>query len=651
MATQHTDKVSELLIKEMFWNVRLGVAAITPAVVLYYILLAVDSAFMNHIVMAGITAGWIVLLNIYFFLGENWVRDFHKRTIAANTVISLAVATIGVGFLLQVPAIKDQNILVTTYGLTIGVLGAAAFVFSCNKYTYIFFAIGWIAPLVVWLLLAPDIGRKVFGMMFIVYVGAMIFLSRKDYHRRVSLIETSLNLEDEKAEVVKAHDLVVQSQKKLESALETVTTLKKQQDGDYYLTSLLIQPLAVNTAKAGSEVEISFYSEQKKKFEFKNRMFEIGGDINIAHTVQLNGIECSVILNADAMGKSIQGAGGALVLGAVFQSIMDRTRAKKENHNLFPERWMKETFIQLQKVFESFDGSMLVSIFLCVIENKNGTMYCVNAEHPQAVLYRNGTAGFLPFDKQFRKLGTPDLNDKITFSTFALETGDIVILGSDGRDDIHLGTTTNAGREINEDEKLFLKSADNAKGDLQLLRNEIASHGELVDDLSMIRIAYTGKPQAKTELDNEEAALVAAVRKAPDFASQRKKLLELISALPKRTASLAFRRKLAVLAFNLREFAVALEQASLYTEWRPLDNQVLFLEAAALKHLGESARAIDIGERLRMRDPQNMKYVSLLIELYLKERNLTVAHKLIREAEHLDPAHKNLARWSSLVAA
>ena len=652
MAIQHTDKVSELLIKEMFWNVRLGVAAITPAMILYYVLLAFDSGFNNHILWASITGGLIICLNIYFFFGENWVGNFNRRTITANAAITVAVTTIGIGFLIQVPAIKDQNILMTTYGLMIGVLGAAAFVFSCNKYTYVFFSIGWAMPLVGWLtVISPDLARKIFGLMFVVYISAMIFLSRKDYHRRVSLIEVSLNLEDEKQEVIRAHDLVVESTKKLESALQTVTTLKNQQDGDYYLTSLLIQPLAVNTSRAETDVHISFYSEQKKKFEFKNRVFEIGGDINIAHTIQLNGIECSVILNADAMGKSIQGAGGALVLGAVFQSIMDRTRAKKENHNMYPERWMKETFIQLQKVFESFEGSMLVSIFLCVIENKNGAMYCVNAEHPQAVLLRDNHASFLPFDRQYRKLGTPDLNDKLVFSTFALKTNDIVILGSDGRDDINLGSRPVEDRVINEDERLFLQSAERAKGDLKNLRNEIANHGELVDDLTMIRIHYRGQPTVRSTMNPEEARQIMSIRQAADTGAQRGLLHDVVNQTRSGDHSLEFRRKLAILAFNLREFQVALDKASWYIEWQPLDNQIVFLAAAASKNLQRMATAADIGERLRMRAPANMKYIALLIDIYLKMDNPIAAGKLIREAQLLEPGHKKMPQWLSAMAA
>lgn len=571
-------KVAELLIGEMFWNVRLGVAAITPAMALYYVLLALDSGFSNHLVWASLTGAWIILLNIFFFLGENWVKDFGKRTIAANTVIAAAVTTIGIGFLMQVPHIKDQNILLTTYGLMIGVLGAAAFVFSCNKYTYILFALGWALPLVAWLIIvSPDMARKIFGAMFTVYIGAMIFLSRKDYHRRVSLI----------------------------SALETVTSLKKQQDGDYYLTSLLIRPLAVNTA-GKSNVDISFFSEQKKKFEFKDRSFEIGGDINIAHTIHLKGIECSVVLNADAMGKSIQGAGGALVLGAVFQSIMDRTRAKEEYQDVYPERWMKETFIQLQRVFESFDGSMLVSIFLCVIENESGALYCINAEHPQAVLLRQGKADFLPLEKQYRKLGTPDLNDKLSFGTFQLEPGDVLILGSDGRDDIQLGNATAHGRTINEDEGLFLRSAEKAQGVLQNLRDEIARHGEITDDLTMIRIEFKGSSRRETATRN---------------------------------------RQNAVAAFKSRRFAEALAEATRYLRDFPLDNQIVYLAAVSSYRLGKFTEGIDLAERLRMRDPENVRYLALLIELYLRAGIHSAAARLVKAMQDFYPAHARLPAW------
>ena len=53
----------------------------------------------------------------------------------------------------------------------------------------------------------------------------------------------------------------------------------------------------------------------------------------------------TVFLNADAMGKSMQGAGGALVAGAVFNSIIERTMLSPTVQNQYPERWLKNSFV------------------------------------------------------------------------------------------------------------------------------------------------------------------------------------------------------------------------------------------------------------------------------------------------------------------
>ena len=115
--------------------------------------------------------------------------------------------------------------------------------------------------------------------------------------------------------------------------------------------------------------------------------------------------------------------------------------------------------------------------------------------------------------------------------------------------------------------------------------------------------------------------------------------------------SLELRRKLSILAFNLREFRIALNEATSYMQWQPLDNQIVFLAAAASKNLQQLSNAADIGERLRMRDPANMKYIALLIDTYLKMGNQSAAGKLIREAQSIDPQHKRMAHWVSAMAA
>jgi serine phosphatase RsbU (regulator of sigma subunit) len=60
-----------------------------------------------------------------------------------------------------------------------------------------------------------------------------------------------------------------------------------------------------------------------------------------------------------------------------------------------PEVWVKESFKELQNVFVSFQGTMLISAMFGLIDNRNGTVYYVNAEHPFSILYRDGRANFI----------------------------------------------------------------------------------------------------------------------------------------------------------------------------------------------------------------------------------------------------------------
>jgi hypothetical protein len=117
--------------------------------------------------------------------------------------------------------------------------------------------------------------------------------------------------------------------KELTEALNVVQELKNQQDVDYYLTSLLINPLGGNLA-SGEKFKIEFFTKQKKEFYLKNKKYEIGGDINISRSIQLRDKKYTVFLNGDAMGKSSQGAGGVIVLGTAFDVIIQRANEQKK---------------------------------------------------------------------------------------------------------------------------------------------------------------------------------------------------------------------------------------------------------------------------------------------------------------------------------
>jgi nitrate/nitrite-specific signal transduction histidine kinase len=124
----------------------------------------------------------------------------------------------------------------------------------------------------------------------------------------------------------------------LKQSFEEIKELKQQQDGDYFLTSLLIKPLGTNEVE--SEVtEIDFLVKQKKQFRFRHWDMDIGGDICMASTITLNNKTFTVFLNGDAMGKSVQGAGGALVLGVIFRAFLARTKMIANEQKRYPEQW------------------------------------------------------------------------------------------------------------------------------------------------------------------------------------------------------------------------------------------------------------------------------------------------------------------------
>lgn len=77
--------------------------------------------------------------------------------------------------------------------------------------------------------------------------------------------------------------------KELQLSLTKVEELKTQQDGDYFLTTLLLKPLGVNNAITDGKVKVDFFVKQKKQFQFKKRLMEIGGDMCITQTLFLRG--------------------------------------------------------------------------------------------------------------------------------------------------------------------------------------------------------------------------------------------------------------------------------------------------------------------------------------------------------------------------
>ncbi|WP_108929612.1 SpoIIE family protein phosphatase [Leptospira johnsonii] len=432
--------------------------------------------------------------------------------------------------------------------------------------------------------------------------------------------------------------------KELEKTLKEVNELKQQQDGDYFLTSLLIKPLGANKA-VSENIKVDFLIEQKKKFSFRRFNDEIGGDMNISNQITLRGQRYIVFLNADAMGKSMQGAGGALVLGAVCESIIERTRMVESMKEQSPERWLKNAFIELHKVFESFEGSMLVSSVIGLIDENSGTLYYINAEHPWTVLFRDGKAGFIEQDLMFRKLGTTGMDGKISVKTFQLLPGDVIIAGSDGRDDILIGNDEEGTRIINDDEKLFLKLIEEGNGELSNIYESIHKVGSLTDDLSLVRISF--KEEGGIERIQEKEKIRLLLRKAKEK-SQDKNIKEALALLEE--ADLLDNRlpevKKGLLKYHIRlkNYSKAAQFAEEYLNIRPVDKEILFIASYVARRAKQFQKAQDFGERLLLREPDHIRNLINLTRISIALRNYERAKQLLREAYRLEPENSQVQK-------
>jgi len=414
-------------------------------------------------------------------------------------------------------------------------------------------------------------------------------------------------------------DKVEERTKDLRLSLEKVQELKNQQDGDYFLTSLLLKPLSENKADS-SNVVVEFLTSQKKKFQFKDWQEEIGGDINMANSILLKGKKYTVFINADAMGKSLQGAGGALVLGSVFESILNRNKVSSQAQDHSPERWIKNTFLELNQVFETFDGSMLVSMVLGLVDDTTGLLYAINVEHPWMILYRKGKAEFLHTQKTYRKLGTLGADGNIQIFTYLMQAGDCLLAGSDGRDDILLPNPKGEA-QVNEDENLILENIQSNGADLQKIQEQLLSMGKLIDDLSFVKIQYLPKQNPRDSNRSKDEELYLETKKIFKKNGHSKAI-----SFAEEQLEDGFLPRLAKFTFQMALKAKDYKKASKYlTDLLvafPENTELLFRASFIQKKLWNYQEAIDLGERVKLRDPKHTKNLINLADAYYLEGNV-----------------------------
>ncbi|MDV6237122.1 PP2C family protein-serine/threonine phosphatase [Leptospira ellisii] len=448
-----------------------------------------------------------------------------------------------------------------------------------------------------------------------------------------------------------SHYKILEKNREISENMEQIQSLKEKQDGDYFLTSLLLDPLIAKKTEDGP-VRIEFALNQYKKFVFRDKEYELGGDYLSAYDLVLQGKKFKAFINGDAMGKSIQGAGGALVLGAVYNSVIIRSKMDPDSSNRSPERWLKDCFTDLQKVFETFDGSMLVSAVLGLVDEETGTLYYLNVEHPWLVLYRDGVASFIDPETHFYKLGVGGVNGPIYVRVFSMKPGDKVFCGSDGKDDLVLDEDSTGKRTINEDENEFLRRVEDASGRLSEIEDRLLSVGRFSDDYSLLSIEF-GKKESNL-FDSERFSRAKKTALSKNFESALR-----IYEETKRTRPYSSEdwKLIARLEDKIGDWEAALRSALLALDADPGDHELLLYTSLLTKRIYSKTKEVsllkrgeELSEKFRLRFPDHVKNLIHLADLYRLQGNRNRAQYLLKKTEELDPGNERIRELRRLLS-
>jgi serine phosphatase RsbU (regulator of sigma subunit) len=459
-------------------------------------------------------------------------------------------------------------------------------------------------------------------------------------------------------------------EKELSEKTRIIEQQKIQQDGDYFLTSLLTNPINRNS-NSSPHIKTDFVLEQKKKFSFRNREGQLGGDLCITDTIELMGRTYTVLFNGDAMGKSLQGAGGMLVMGALFLSHLNRSKISVSHNHRGPENFIEQMYTEMQHLFLIFNGSMSMSIFLGLVDDSSGMLYYLNCEHPWGVLLRDGKAAFIEHELKARKIGY-EMPGDVSVDRIQLQKGDVLFVGSDGRDDLAIDNR-NGIRIINEDEYEFVRKVEKSKGDMDILVDSIRDHGEVTDDLSLIRIEVNSlrpasevPPPAKKKTPETASDLTSGGESAESIefliplteyeknehykaavhhlesGNRTRALDEFEQMLDDMGSVEPVLRRVAQLYFQEKDYRGVIRTVE---EWESLPDSsisesMLYLLSCACKMERMFVKAADLAEQIRKMNPGNINNLINLIDCYRHLRKYNKALQVCDDALELKPGQR-----------
>lgn len=230
-------------------------------------------------------------------------------------------------------------------------------------------------------------------------------------------------------------------------------------------------------------------------------------------------------------------------------------------------------------------------------------------------------------------------------SMFKMEAGDILIMGSDGKDDLVMKSKTDSsGRVINEDETLILDRIQEADGDINGIFQSIKSRYELMDDFSLLSLSFK-EEEAIAQLEEppiDVHELIHSARKQAIQGNLDNSIAILEKAYDQKTERELVVPYLTRVYMKKQRYGEAAKICKEHLQAHAVDTPLMFRASYCLKLNREFDEAIDLAERVKLREPLNVKNLVHLADLYTVNGNIPRAVKLLKKAKQIDPDNKKI---------
>lgn len=383
--------------------------------------------------------------------------------------------------------------------------------------------------------------------------------------------------------------------------LKQIILVEQHRQADYYLLNQLIEPFKLFSFQS-NYLKIEYYLEQFIKFKYKNHFFEIGGDFIYIENIELRNRKFIFFVNADSMGKSLQGLVGTLVLSSILSAILKRTKKRNLEKERYPETWLKYTSLEIHEVFETFQGFMMISAIIGLIDENNGLLYFLNFDHPKPIYIHNNQYYFLE-SKIHKKLGFPKINEQFEVYRFPLLQNDLIFIGSDGKDEILVNN------KINEDEYFSLNLLKESNTNLNTFIEKLKNGFLIIDDISLIKIQYISIP----EYPNIDLEI--------NFSNYK--------------SYFEYTKQILFLLLKNKNYTTIIEAFKEIVDVFPFDDDILYWYSYACRKRKFYLEAVQIGERLLNFNKNHQKNYIQLIYCYTKINHVFRIEALIKEYEKI----------------